>query len=202
MESIKSTYTIISILTFLVTLNGCNVMEINQPMAKDITRVTDCKEHEEYEIVKNSPPPEQIAPAPGQKLETRLTAVQEPACPPVSSADIDRRMMNYQIERGTIYPMSESLRPTIVYKERPEYTVQARANKIQGVVVLNAVFADDRTLKAIKVVRGLPAGLTEKAIKAASRLGFEPAKKDGFPVSVRGDIEFRFSLTLILKGEL
>jgi hypothetical protein len=39
----------------------------------------------------------------------------------------------------------------------------------------------------------LPGGLTEKAIAAARQLGFEPARKNGFAVSVRGNLEYQFS---------
>jgi len=108
--------------------------------------------------------------------------------------NFDEMMMRYQTEHATIYPMSDSLRPTIVYKEKAKYTAQARTNKVQGVVVLSVVFGDDLRVKAIRVVRGLPYGLTENAIAAARRVGFEPARKDGFAVNVRGDMEFNFSL--------
>jgi protein TonB len=45
-----------------------------------------------------------------------------------------------------------------------------------------------------KVVKGLPYGLTEKAIAAARQIKFTPAIKDGRPVSVFQTIEFKFSL--------
>jgi hypothetical protein len=36
--------------------------------------------------------------------------------------------------------------------------------------------------------------LTQKAIEAASKIRFEPAMKDGKPVSVRGNLEYSFRL--------
>ncbi|HEX5081076.1 MAG TPA: energy transducer TonB [Blastocatellia bacterium] len=36
--------------------------------------------------------------------------------------------------------------------------------------------------------------MTEKAIEAAKKLRFNPAVKDGQPVSVRGSLEFTFNL--------
>ncbi|MFN6204257.1 MAG: TonB family protein [Acidobacteriota bacterium] len=94
----------------------------------------------------------------------------------------------------TVEPMSASLRPTILYKEKAKYTEEARQNKIQGTVVLNVVFTADGRITNIRVVRGLPDGLTEKAIEAAQRIRFNPAVKSGVPVSVRGNLEFTFNL--------
>ena len=90
--------------------------------------------------------------------------------------------------------MTANLRPTILYKERAPYTEDARQNRVQGVVVLNVTFGADSRIHDIGVMRGLPHGLTEKAIEAAKRIRFTPAIRDGKPVSVRGHIEFNFAL--------
>ncbi|HEY6401383.1 MAG TPA: M56 family metallopeptidase, partial [Blastocatellia bacterium] len=95
---------------------------------------------------------------------------------------------------GSIEPMSVSVRPKILYKEKAQYTEKAKNNKIEGNVVLNVVFSVDGKLSDIKVVQGLPDGLTENAIAAAQKIRFEPAVKDGQPVSVRGNLEFHFRL--------
>src|SRR6266508_4117999 len=89
---------------------------------------------------------------------------------------------------------SLSLRPKITYREKAKYTEEARDNVIHGTVALNVVFRSDGSLSDIKVVKGLPYGLTEKAIDAARKIRFEPAIKDGQPVHVRGDLEFTFHL--------
>ena len=89
---------------------------------------------------------------------------------------------------------SLSLRPKITYREKAKYTEEARENITHGVVSLNVVFRTDGSLSDIKVVKGLPYGLTEKAIDAARKIRFEPAIKDGQPVHVRGDLEFTFQL--------
>ena len=94
----------------------------------------------------------------------------------------------------SIEPMTNSLKPTILYKEKAKYTEEARQNKIQGIVILNVVFTADGRITSIKVVRGLPDGLTEKAIEAAQKIRFQPAVKSGQPVSVRGNLEFSFNL--------
>ena len=61
-------------------------------------------------------------------------------------------------------------------------------------MLLSATFQLDGQLKGIKVVRGLPDGLTRKAIEAVQKIRFEPATKDGVPISVRAQVEFNFAL--------
>jgi TonB family protein len=95
---------------------------------------------------------------------------------------------------GRIEPMSMVLKPTILYRERATYTDQARNEKVNGVVVLAVVFGADGKIQNIRVIRGLPYGLTDNAIQAALRIRFKPAMKNGQPVSVRGVLEFSFSL--------
>jgi TonB family protein len=84
-------------------------------------------------------------------------------------------------------------RPRILYREKAQYTPEAREANVNGVVVLNAIFGADGTVSAIRVIRGLPLGLDEEAVKAAQKIRFQPATKDGQPVSVRMSIEYSFS---------
>ena len=93
-----------------------------------------------------------------------------------------------------ILPLEISLRPTILYKERAKYTEEARSNKVAGTVVLSVIFSKQGKLLVFGVVRGLPYGLTENAIEAARKIRFTPALKDGQPVSVKGSLEFTFTL--------
>jgi TonB family protein len=94
----------------------------------------------------------------------------------------------------SVEPMTASLRPTILYREKAKYTEEARQNKIQGSVVLQVVFNVNGSITDIRVIRGLPDGLTEKAIEAAKKIRFNPAVKNGVPVSVRGTLDFTFNL--------
>lgn len=90
--------------------------------------------------------------------------------------------------------MTASLKPTILYKERAKYTEDARQDKVQGTVILSAVYGVNGRISDIRVVRGLPQGLTVTAIEAVKKIRFRPAMRDGQPVSVRGNVEFNFSL--------
>ena len=91
-------------------------------------------------------------------------------------------------------PMTRNLRPTILYREKAKYTEIAKINRVEGTVVLQAVFGSNGEMQNIRVIRGLPDGLTRKAIEATRKIKFGPAYKDGEPVSVRGSLEFSFNL--------
>jgi TonB family protein len=91
-------------------------------------------------------------------------------------------------------PMTASLRPTILYREKAKYTEIARVNRVQGTVVLQSVFDVSGEMRDTRVIRGLPDGLTRKAIEATQKIKFNPATKNGEPVSVRGSLEFTFNL--------
>jgi TonB family protein len=97
-------------------------------------------------------------------------------------------------QSGQVEPMGTLLRPTILYREKARYTDEARNEKVSGNVVLGVVFGADGKIKDIRVIRGLPFGLTDNAIQAALKIRFKPAMKNGQPVSVRGLLEFSFSL--------
>lgn len=79
-------------------------------------------------------------------------------------------------------------------REEPEYTEEARKNQVSGTVVLRAVIAFDGKLRAIRVMNGLPHGLTERAIEAARKIKFAPALLNGQAVSQYIQIEYNFNL--------
>lgn len=91
-------------------------------------------------------------------------------------------------------PMTPSQRPTILYREKAKYTEIAKINRVQGAVVLQVVFEVGGVIRLIRVTRKLPDGLTQKAIEAAQKIRFNPATRNGAPVSVRGTLEFQFNL--------
>lgn len=96
---------------------------------------------------------------------------------------------------GETYRPSEVTRKAvIVFKPEPDYTEDARRNSTQGVVRLRAVLAADGKVKDISVVKGLPDGLTKKAVSAARHILFFPAFKDGGAVSQHVTLEYDFNI--------
>lgn len=85
-------------------------------------------------------------------------------------------------------------RVRVMRKPEPSYSSDARDNQITGTVVLRCIFGADGRVRNITVIRGLPDGLTERAIKAARQIKFIPAMKDGRPVSMWMQLEYNFNL--------
>jgi TonB family protein len=69
----------------------------------------------------------------------------------------------------------------ILSKPVPVYTVEARTQRIEGEVLLEAVFEATGKIRVLKVVRGLGHGLDDAAVHAAEQIRFKPALKDGQP---------------------
>lgn len=82
----------------------------------------------------------------------------------------------------------------VLAKTEPRYTEEARRAQIVGTVVLRVVFSADGIIRHVLVIRGLPFGLTERAIEAARGIRFTPATIDGVPVSMFVQLEYNFNL--------
>jgi protein TonB len=84
--------------------------------------------------------------------------------------------------------------PTLVREVRPLYTDEARKQSIAGDVDLEIVVRRDGTVGNIRIVRGLGAGLVEKAVEAVRQWRFTPAKRQGAAVDVVVQVSVEFKL--------
>ena len=75
--------------------------------------------------------------------------------------------------------------PRQIYAPEPEFSEEARKAKYQGVCTLGLIVGTDGRPSNIRVLNSLGMGLDEKAIEAVKSWKFEPAMKDGHPVSRR-----------------
>lgn len=93
-------------------------------------------------------------------------------------------------------PGGDITAPRVVHSEKPAYTPEALAAKIQGSVLLDLVVRESGTVGRVDVIESLDKvhGLDEAARDAASRWTFEPGTKDGTPVPVIVTIEMTFTL--------
>lgn len=82
----------------------------------------------------------------------------------------------------------------ITKRSYPRYTEQARKNHTAGWVVLRVVLKSSGEIGYIEVIKGLEDGLTEECIRATREMKFEPALKDGKPVSQYARVEYTFAL--------
>jgi TonB family protein len=87
-----------------------------------------------------------------------------------------------------------SQRALITFKPEPGFTEEARKNNVTGLVRLRAILSSSGAVQSISVVKGLPDGLTEKAIAAARQIRFTPAEKDGHSVSQYVVLEYNFNI--------
>jgi periplasmic protein TonB len=85
--------------------------------------------------------------------------------------------------------------PACSFCPYPEYTREARAKHIEGIVVLTAIIQPNGRATDIVVVKSPDPGLTEKAIESVSKWRFKPARgEDKEPVPVIVPIEVTFRL--------
>lgn len=84
--------------------------------------------------------------------------------------------------------------PVKVHAPQPLYTEGARAARIQGVVILQAIIDAAGKVADVKVLKGLPEGLDRSAIETIKTWTFEPARRAGLPVAVYFNLTVRFSL--------
>jgi TonB family protein len=87
----------------------------------------------------------------------------------------------------------------ILRKPRPNYTEEARKHNVQGVVRVRVVFQSDGAIGEVSDVKensedARKYGLVAETIKAAKRIVFEPAEKDGKKVTVTKILEYNFTL--------
>jgi protein TonB len=74
-------------------------------------------------------------------------------------------------------------RPVLLNNPQPLFTEMARKNKIQGVVKVRILVDSGGSVREVVLMRGLPDGLNEQAIRAAYQMRFRPAIRNGQLVS-------------------
>ena len=76
------------------------------------------------------------------------------------------------------------LAPKRIFAPDPHYPEEARHARVQGVVILQTIIDTVGHVTNVRVLKGLPSGLTEAAVEAVSSWRFEPATLEGKPVAV------------------
>jgi len=123
---------------------------------------------------------------------TFLVAQEEPAktppTPPASTV-----VVNGVAE--PVYKVRDGVKPPrVVYSPEPDFSEEARKRKVRGVVTLSVVVTSAGKTTLVRVLQGLGHGIDEKAVEAVSKWRFQPATKDGKPVSAEIAVEVDFGL--------
>lgn len=95
---------------------------------------------------------------------------------------------------GAFLPGTGIQNPEVLVEVKPTYTPDGMRAKIQGIVKVEAVVLETGAVSEVRIVRSLDPGLDQKALDAARKWIFRPARKDGKPVPIRIQMELEFRL--------
>ncbi len=82
----------------------------------------------------------------------------------------------------------------ILSKPRPGYPNSAKYTDTQGEIMVAVLFSHTGKIDHVVIIEGLENGLNEAAIKAATAIQFEPATRDGKPISVIKRVQYNFKI--------
>ena len=84
--------------------------------------------------------------------------------------------------------------PRCSYMPNPEFTDGARAVRLNGSLIVEAIVTTQGRLEEARVSRGLPYGLNQNSLKTLKNWKCEPATKNGVPLAVVVPFEVTFRL--------
>jgi TonB family protein len=82
----------------------------------------------------------------------------------------------------------------ITHQVTPVYPQQARTQRIQGAVVLEAMIKEDGTVAHVTVLSGGPSSLVNAARQAVQQWRYTPLELNGKPMPMRKEITIKFTL--------
>jgi len=93
------------------------------------------------------------------------------------------------------YPVGDDVKaPVPIVHVNPQYPEEARQQHISGMVVLETVIDHTGAVRDIKVLKGLPNGLSEAAVTAVKQWVFKPGTMNGEAVDVLFNLTINFKL--------
>jgi len=99
------------------------------------------------------------------------------------------------IAKAQPYPVSGDVQaPVPIVHVNPQYPEEARAEHVSGMVVLETVIDHTGAVRDIKVLKGLPHGLSESAVDAVKQWVFKPGTLNGEAVDVVFNLTINFKL--------
>lgn len=138
-------------------------------------------------LAQNAPPEPPAPPSPP-------APVSAPEAPPAPPAPPPTVQPSAAISETAYRAGGDVSAPRLVYKIEPDYTQEAQAAHLEGMVAIAIVVSTEGIATEIKLVKSLDKGLDGKAIEAVRKWRFEPGRKNGKPVPVIANIEINFRL--------
>ncbi len=109
-------------------------------------------------------------------------------------ANLEGKMAANPTDASNYRPGSGMSPPHATFSPDPEYPEEARRVKSQGTVVVSLVADASGTTRDIQITKPRGLGFDENAVATVSTWKFEPAQKDGKPISVILNVEVTFRL--------
>lgn len=95
----------------------------------------------------------------------------------------------------TVYTVGDGVTPpSVIDRIDPQYTEEARKNKISGSVIITCTIRPDGMAHDCNVKKSLDPGLDANAALAVEQWHFAPGTRDGEAVSVLATIEINYRL--------
>jgi len=138
-----------------------------------------------------SPTPE-VKPSPPMRPSEQVTAERDQDYRCTTDGSLAHLLDPPEVAGFT--PKEVDVKAEILSKPEPGYTREARRAGMQGNVVLKLLLLANGKIDRVRVVRQVPFGLTENAIRAACKIKFKPAVKAGAEVSQWVTVEYAFRL--------
>jgi TonB family protein len=95
---------------------------------------------------------------------------------------------------GAYYVGVDVKAPVVVKRVDPQYTEQARLDRISGIAIVEVRVGKDGQVKDAIVLKPLPGGLSEAALDAVRQWQFKPGTLDSEPVDVIFSLTVNFKL--------
>ena len=95
---------------------------------------------------------------------------------------------------GPYRPGSGVEPPRLLKEVKAAYSDEARRRNVSGEVEMEITIRRDGTVSDVRVLRGLGAGLDERAVAAVRQWRFAPARLKGTPVDVIVEVSVEFTL--------
>ena len=96
-------------------------------------------------------------------------------------------------DTGPLYVGGDVRPPMEIFAPPPGYTELSRRPCLRGVVIIQAIIDRHGTVAALRLLKDLPMGLSEEAMKTLATWLFEPATLYGQPITVYYNLAFDFS---------
>lgn len=166
-------------------------LELHELMLRDLDAQRGTKEKRAQELRETLAQLEKSRPADDLRLKE---ARQQLAELEAQSSNQEARLREAQQTAAEMQKTQTDRKARVIYRVEPEYTEDAREKKIAGTVVLTLTVDHEGLPQNIHVKKSLYPSLDQSAIEAAKKMRFEPAMKDGQPVSMFISVEMNFQV--------